>query len=254
MVKKRDLLVQVGRVCLINYGEDAGKLCTVLDIVDQNRALVDGPSELTGVHRQTINFRRLALTPLALTIPRSARPSTLARVMKEDRTVEKFAASNWGRKLLAQRIKRTLNDFDRFKRTCERKKRGKLIKEEVAKLRKTGLPKVKPVQLPALERKSLVDDGSSAAGKGAAGKGDTKAEGKGKGGDSKKGGDGGKQKGGDGGKEKKGGDGGKKGGDGGDKKEKKEGGKKEGGKKEAGKAEAGKKDAGAKKEAAKKGK
>jgi hypothetical protein len=28
--------VQIGRVCLINYGPNEGKLCTVLDIIDQN--------------------------------------------------------------------------------------------------------------------------------------------------------------------------------------------------------------------------
>lgn len=34
---KRNYEVQVGRVGLINYGKDAGKYCTVLDIVDSNK-------------------------------------------------------------------------------------------------------------------------------------------------------------------------------------------------------------------------
>lgn len=29
--------VEVGRVALINYGPDAGKLCVILEIVDQKR-------------------------------------------------------------------------------------------------------------------------------------------------------------------------------------------------------------------------
>lgn len=29
--------VEIGRVCLINYGEDAGKLCTIVDILDGQR-------------------------------------------------------------------------------------------------------------------------------------------------------------------------------------------------------------------------
>jgi len=29
--------VEVGRVVLINYGEDAGKLALILDVIDQNR-------------------------------------------------------------------------------------------------------------------------------------------------------------------------------------------------------------------------
>jgi hypothetical protein len=46
--------VEVGRVVLINYGPDAGKLATVIDIVDQNKCLVEGPEEITGVKRQVI--------------------------------------------------------------------------------------------------------------------------------------------------------------------------------------------------------
>ncbi|EJK50611.1 hypothetical protein THAOC_30354, partial [Thalassiosira oceanica] len=40
--------VEVGRVVYINYGADAGKIATVIDIVDQNKCLVDGPEEITG--------------------------------------------------------------------------------------------------------------------------------------------------------------------------------------------------------------
>ncbi len=29
--------VEIGRVCLINYGDDAGKLCTIVDILDGQR-------------------------------------------------------------------------------------------------------------------------------------------------------------------------------------------------------------------------
>jgi hypothetical protein len=29
--------VEIGRVALINYGPDAGKLCTIIDIIDSNR-------------------------------------------------------------------------------------------------------------------------------------------------------------------------------------------------------------------------
>lgn len=29
--------VEVGRVALINYGPNQGKLCTIIDVVDENR-------------------------------------------------------------------------------------------------------------------------------------------------------------------------------------------------------------------------
>ncbi len=30
-------LVEIGRVALINYGPDKGKLCVIIDVVDQKR-------------------------------------------------------------------------------------------------------------------------------------------------------------------------------------------------------------------------
>lgn len=44
----------------INYGPDAGKLATIVDIVNDKRVLVDGPD--SGVARQVIPLRRLVLT------------------------------------------------------------------------------------------------------------------------------------------------------------------------------------------------
>ena len=52
--------VQIGRVVRINYGHDEGKLATIVDIVNDKRALIDGPT--SGVARQVIPIRRLTLT------------------------------------------------------------------------------------------------------------------------------------------------------------------------------------------------
>ena len=64
--------VEVGRVALINYGPDAGKLCTIVDVVDQNKCLIDGPKKMTGVSRQVIPFKRIALTDFVCKIEKSA--------------------------------------------------------------------------------------------------------------------------------------------------------------------------------------
>ena len=31
--------VEIGRVAMINYGDDYGKLCVIMDVLDHNRAL-----------------------------------------------------------------------------------------------------------------------------------------------------------------------------------------------------------------------
>jgi ribosomal protein L14E/L6E/L27E len=145
--------VEIGRVCLVNYGPDEGKLCTIIDVVDGNKvghthcllschklqvsthscasqplllfvrnqhghrhkccafadpsaslhtqtvspathqlrahatrhsisrpqALIDGPQDLTGVRRQMIPFKRLALTDFTVKILRNARQGTLKK-------------------------------------------------------------------------------------------------------------------------------------------------------------------------------
>jgi large subunit ribosomal protein L14e len=65
--------IEIGRVALVNFGPDAGKLCTIIDILDQNRVLVDGPANITGVHRQLLTMKRLTLTDFKVVIGRQAR-------------------------------------------------------------------------------------------------------------------------------------------------------------------------------------
>jgi large subunit ribosomal protein L14e len=50
--------VEIGRVAKVNMGADEGKLVTVLDVVNQNRVLVEGEN----VQRMVIPVRRLSLT------------------------------------------------------------------------------------------------------------------------------------------------------------------------------------------------
>nr|GLL27718.1 hypothetical protein B456_002G025700 [Ipomoea trifida] len=37
--------VAIGRVALVNYGKDHGKLVVIVDLINQNRALVDAPDK-----------------------------------------------------------------------------------------------------------------------------------------------------------------------------------------------------------------
>ena len=89
--------VEVGRVVLINYGPDAGKLATVIDVVDAKRVrlftvhgvfclirefqvLVDGPQSVTGVHRQVIALKRISLTDILIAkLPRNATQKNIVK-------------------------------------------------------------------------------------------------------------------------------------------------------------------------------
>jgi len=140
---KRNFSVEIGRVCLINRGPDSGKICTIIDVVDQNRALVDGPADVTGVTRQTLSFRTLALTPIVVDIARAPRPKTLRAAVAKQNVVAQWEASNWAAKLKAQKLKKTLSDFDRFRNMIAHKKRANVIGREFAKLKRQPMPKRK---------------------------------------------------------------------------------------------------------------
>jgi len=90
--------VQIGRVALINYGPDYGKLCTIIDVIDQNRALIDGPSNVTGVERQQINLKRLSLTKFTITIPRTPRLRTLNKIFLKEGILKKWKRTIWAKK------------------------------------------------------------------------------------------------------------------------------------------------------------
>ena len=132
MVFKR--YVEVGRVVIINYGPDAGKLATIIDVVDQNKCLIDGPANLTGVTRQVIPYGRIALTDLTVKISRNARQKTLTAAWTEAEIQAKWDATSWAKKLVAKKKRATLSDFGRFKVMVARKQKSSIIAKKMKEL------------------------------------------------------------------------------------------------------------------------
>ncbi|RKP08759.1 60S ribosomal protein L14 [Thamnocephalis sphaerospora] len=128
-------MVEVGRVVVLSYGSDTGKLAVIVDIVDHNRVLVDGPT--TGVVRQAIGLKRVTLTPLVLKkLPRAVRTSTLRKVIEAQNLSEQWAKTAWAKKIAARETRKSLSDFDRFKVMRLKKQVRNVINVEVAKLKK----------------------------------------------------------------------------------------------------------------------
>ena len=126
---------EVGRVVLLNYGDDAGKLATIIDIVDQNKCLVDGPQDITGVSRKVVPFRRVQLTDLTVKISRNARAKTLNAAWKEADTLAKWESSSWAKKLANKDKRADLSDFDRFKVMVARKQKSAIIAKKIKELK-----------------------------------------------------------------------------------------------------------------------
>ncbi|KAI3845895.1 hypothetical protein MKW98_030376 [Papaver atlanticum] len=124
--------VEIGRVALVNYGEDYGRLVVIVDVIDQNRALVDAPD----MERSQMNFKRLSLTDIKIDIGRIPKKKVLIDAMEAADVKKKWESSSWGRKLIVQKKRASLNDFDRFKVMLAKIKRGGAIRQELAKLKK----------------------------------------------------------------------------------------------------------------------
>lgn len=96
------------------------------------QALVDAPDMVRG----QVNFKRLSLTDIKIDIPRIPKKKSLIAAMEAADVKNKWENSSWGRKLIVQKRRASLNDFDRFKVMLAKIKRGGAIRQELAKLKK----------------------------------------------------------------------------------------------------------------------
>merc|ERR1711865_1247976 len=117
--------VQPGRLALITFGPCAGKMCTIVDIVDQKRVVVDGPESVTGVRRHMMPIKRLTLTDFKASLPRAAREKTLKKALTKDGIKKKWEETSWAKKLKVKKLRANMNDFDRFKLYKAKKSRSK---------------------------------------------------------------------------------------------------------------------------------
>ncbi|KAJ3228366.1 hypothetical protein HK099_002871 [Clydaea vesicula] len=121
---------------MLTYGPDAGKLAVIVDIIDHNRVLVDGPT--TGVTRQSVTFKRCTLTPIVLSkVPRTIQTKSLKKLVEAQDLNGLWAKTSWAKKIEVRKVRSNLTDFDRFKLMLARKQRRAIV----GKQRKTLLKK-----------------------------------------------------------------------------------------------------------------
>ena len=114
-------LVEAGRVCLINYGENAGKLVVIVNVIDSKRVLVDGPSTVNGIPRHVMPLKRLSITTIKCGISPGARLTSLLKAYEKAEVSKKWTESSWAKGIAKKAAKAQMNDFDRFKMMVARK-------------------------------------------------------------------------------------------------------------------------------------
>jgi len=121
---------------VITYGPCAGKMCTVVDIVDQRRVVVDGPEDVTGVRRHMMPVKRLSLTDFRAKLARGAREKTLRTALASEEIMKKWSETSWAKKIKAKEVRANMTDFERFKLMVARRKRSAEVKAVVKKTKK----------------------------------------------------------------------------------------------------------------------
>ncbi|KAJ2695142.1 hypothetical protein H4R19_005860, partial [Coemansia spiralis] len=128
-------LVEVGRVVLVTSGSDAGKIATIVDIVDHNRAIIDGPT--TDVQRQVISYKNVVLTDIFVKrLPRTVGSKALAKFLEKEQVVEAWQKTAWAKKLEARKRRVAMSDFDRFKLMRLKKQQRYIVDRQIAVLKK----------------------------------------------------------------------------------------------------------------------
>lgn len=76
-------VIEVGRVCRKIAGREAGRVCVVVRLIDENFVEVTGPKELTGVRRRRVNIKHLIPLPIKLDISEGASDEEVLNALKE---------------------------------------------------------------------------------------------------------------------------------------------------------------------------
>merc|ERR1712160_213199 len=111
----------------VNYGPCQGKLAVVVDIVDESRILVDGPT--TGVDRQVLPSKRIALTKFRMNkVLRNQHTGDLVK------NIEAFGLEKrWAETGFAKKFRANNSDFNRFKAMVLRRQVAKHVRTWVKK-------------------------------------------------------------------------------------------------------------------------
>lgn len=127
---QKDLLVNIGRVVLVNYGPLSGKLAVIVDLVNASRVVIDGPG--LGVKRTVISNKRISLTPFSLSnVAAQISGKDLEQAITAFNLRERFDRSGLGSKIKKQERRAALTDFERFKVYTLKKQLGRALRTRV---------------------------------------------------------------------------------------------------------------------------
>merc|ERR1712050_47155 len=132
--------ISIGSVAVLQDGPCKGKIAAIVDVIDQNRVLIDGPC--SEVPRQAYRIKNLHLTPLTTKFQFSSKSRVVRKAWEEDKISQKWAESAWAKRMEARAARAAMTDLDRFKLARAKSTRNKILRKaaniQKKKLQKAG--------------------------------------------------------------------------------------------------------------------
>ncbi|EDR26993.1 60S ribosomal protein L14-A, putative [Entamoeba dispar SAW760] len=126
--------VEVGRVVLMKTGPFASKLAVIVEILDHNRVLVDGPQAITGVPRQVVNLNTISLTSFVVNkVTRGMTHKKLCLRFTQDAIIKRFNKTATGKAIEKRILREKMTDFDKFQVSIINRKINAAAKIAVAR-------------------------------------------------------------------------------------------------------------------------
>jgi len=73
--------IEIGRICVKQFGRENGKKCVVIDVMDKSFVLVTGPKKVTGVKRRRANINHVMPLQDKIEVKRGASDEEVAQVL-----------------------------------------------------------------------------------------------------------------------------------------------------------------------------
>ena len=74
--------IEVGRICVKQFGREAGKKCVIVDVMDKSFVLVTGPKKVTGVRRRRANLNHVEPLQTKIEITRGASDEEVTSILE----------------------------------------------------------------------------------------------------------------------------------------------------------------------------
>mmetsp|Transcript_21583 Transcript_21583/g.54463 ORF Transcript_21583/g.54463 Transcript_21583/m.54463 type:complete len:131 (-) Transcript_21583:1359-1751(-) len=115
--------IEIGRIVFITFGPSYGKIGLIVDILDKNRCMIDGPPG-----RQIINIKRIKPTKIKLKIGRSLNSKSVHFILKTQNIIAQWGKSLWFKKKAKMQKKTFFSDYQKFKFMLGKKASHRVLK------------------------------------------------------------------------------------------------------------------------------